>query len=99
MFLCLLITASLSVSLAYGASREEFSAYGRVSAELLNVRNMPTAKGSEVIGQFEEGAIVSVVERYRSDNNTSEWYHVKASDGTEGWVSEKYIEISDSKYP
>ena len=68
----------------------------------MNVRNIPTAKkdtGSEVVGQLDEDTVVNITERYQEDYDASEWFYVKASNGIEGWVSGKYIIISDSCPP
>ena len=96
----LLMIMNIFVCTAHGDSRERFSAYAEVNASRLNVRNIPTVNGSEVIGQLDDNTAVNVIERYRENNNASEWwYYVKASNGIEGWVSGKYLEISDSSTP
>ncbi len=97
-----LMIMNVSIGLTFGYIREQFSAYARVSTRLLNVRNIPTAKkgsGSEVIGRLDEDTVVNVTERYQEDYDAPEWYYVEASNGIKGWVSGKYIEISDSSPP
>ncbi len=97
-----LMIVNIFVGLAHGELRERLSAYGRVNTQRLNVRNIPTAKkgsGSEVVGQLDEDDVLNVTERYQEDYDAPEWYRVESSNGIEGWVSGKYIIISDSGPP
>lgn len=58
-----------------------------VTANVLNVRNKPTTKGSYVVSQLKRGTGVVIL---KSSNG---WYYVKPLDGvgTRGWVSARYI--------
>ena len=79
--------------------RVSLPAVGRVTdiSSELNVRNIPSVKGSTVVDKLNNGFYIEhVLEVFATEN--VDWYHVRYLNGgwTEGWVSGKYINITDS---
>ncbi len=67
--------------------------WGRVTADILNVRANPSIK-ARIVGKLQEGDYVEGSKRQK-DNTGRTWYHVHFQDGlTEinGWVAAEYIE-------
>ena len=70
-----------------------FGWWGKVTADVLNVRANPSIR-SRIVGKLEEGDYVEGSKRKR-DNTGRTWYYVHFQDGiTEinGWVAAEYIE-------
>ena len=70
-----------------------FGWWGKVTADVLNVRAKPSIR-SRIVGKLEEGDYVEGSKRKR-DNTGRTWYYVHFQDGiTEinGWVAAEYIE-------
>ena len=81
---CMLVLISVSTAFAW---------WGRVTANVLNVREKPSIK-SQIVGKLEKGDYVEGTKRQR-DNTGRTWYYVHFQDGiTEinGWVAAEYID-------
>lgn len=61
-----------------------------------NFRNGPGTKNTTIIKLLSAGQIVTVIEKDKYKDVTGEdWYRVKLSDGTQGYVGTGYIEVYD----
>lgn len=82
--------------------RVSLPASGRVATtygDALNVRNIPSVKGSKVVDKIDNGFYIErVLEIFATED--VDWYHVQYIKGgwVEGWVSGKYIQVSQSGY-
>ena len=61
------------------------------SSSFLNLRNIPSVKGSQVVDKLDDEQQITAYEVFAGD--TIDWYKVRTNYGTEGWVSGKYIKI------
>ena len=57
----------------------------------LNLRNIPSVKGSVVVEKLDGGMAFTAYEIFAGD--TIDWYRIRTTNGLEGWVSGKYINI------
>jgi len=73
----------------YVTIKDEAIASGVINADAVNIRTEPDLS-SDIITRLDSGAKLDVYER------TDEWYRVKLSDGTFGWVYKTYLTIRDS---
>ncbi|HHV98864.1 MAG TPA: SH3 domain-containing protein [Clostridiaceae bacterium] len=73
----------------YVTIKDEAIATGVINANAVNIRTEPDLS-SDIITRLDNGVKLDVYER------TSEWYRVKLSDGTFGWVYKTYLTIRDS---
>jgi len=73
----------------YVSIKDGVIASGVINANSVNIRTKPDLS-SDVITRLDNGTKLDVYER------TSEWYRVKLSDGTFGWVYKTYLTIRDS---
>jgi len=73
----------------YVSIKDEAIASGVINANSVNIRTSPDLS-SDIITRLNNGTKLDVYER------TSEWYRVKLSDGTFGWVYKTYLTIRDS---
>ena len=71
--------------------------------DALNVRNIPSVKGSKVVDKINDGFYIGqVLEIFATED--VDWYHVRyikdyeGLNWTEGWVSGKYIQVGQSGY-
>ena len=73
--------------------RQNLPAHGEVTTreDSLNLRNVPTVKGSQVVEKLDSGTPFTAYERFAGD--TVDWYRIRTEYGDEGWVSGKYIEL------
>lgn len=62
---------------------------GTVTAEVLNVRSKPD-KSSDAIAKLNKGNRVIAISR------SGDWYKIKTSDGTVGWVFHEYLTIGSA---
>ena len=61
-----------------------------------NFRNGPGTQNTTIIKLLSAGQIVTVIEKDKYKNvNGEDWYRVKLSDGTQGYVGTGYIEVYD----
>lgn len=58
-----------------------------IDADTLNVRNLPTVNGSEVVGQLKKGMSVKPTLKAFDENGTR-WYYVPDKNG---WISGNYV--------
>ena len=65
--------------------------YTDTSDDQLNLRNIPSVQGSQVVDKLDSGTALTAYEVFAGD--TVDWYRVRTNYGTEGWVSGKYIEL------
>ena len=65
--------------------------YTDTSDDPLNLRNIPSVQGSQVVDKLDSGTALTAYEVFAGD--TVDWYRVRTNYGTEGWVSGKYIEL------
>ena len=61
------------------------------SSSFLNLRNIPSVKGSQVVDKLDDEQQITAYEVFAGD--TIDWYKVRTNYGAEGWVSGKYIRI------
>ncbi|MBQ3654757.1 MAG: SH3 domain-containing protein [Synergistaceae bacterium] len=88
-FLRVILVCAVVLGTVSGA----FGWWGRVRADVLNVRAKPSIK-SRIVGKLEEGDYVEGGKRQR-DNTGRTWYYVHFQDGIteiEGWVAAEYID-------
>ena len=67
------------------------SGYVTTREDSLNLRNIPTVKGSQVVEKLDSGTYFTAYEVFAGD--TIDWYRIRTTEGDEGWVSGKYIEL------
>ena len=67
------------------------SGYVTTREDSLNLRNIPTVKGSQVVEKLDSGTYFTAYEAFAGD--TIDWYRIRTTEGDEGWVSGKYIEL------
>ena len=67
------------------------SGYVTTREDTLNLRNIPTVKGSQVVEKLDSGTYFTAYEVFAGD--TIDWYRIRTTEGDEGWVSGKYIEL------
>ncbi len=65
--------------------------YVDIYEDYLNIRDIPTLKGSKVVEKLNSGTPITVYDVFAGD--TIDWYKVRTNYGIEGWVSGKYISI------
>ena len=68
------------------------SGYVTTREDSLNLRNIPTVKGSQVVEKLNSGTYFTAYEVFAGD--TIDWYRIRTTEGDEGWVSGKYIELN-----
>lgn len=68
------------------------SGYVTTREDSLNLRNIPTVKGSSVVEKLDSGTYFTAYEVFAGD--TIDWYRIRTIEGDEGWVSGKYIELN-----
>ena len=69
------------------------SGYVTTREDSLNLRNIPTVKGSQVVEKLDSGTYFTAYEVFAGD--TIDWYRIRTTEGDEGWVSGKYIELTN----
>ena len=82
----------LACTLILVAGASALGWWGRVTADILNVRAKPSIK-SRIVGKLQEGEYVEGGQSQR-DNTGRTWYNVHFQDGIteiQGWVAAEYI--------
>lgn len=60
----------------------------------LNLRNIPSINGSVVVEKLDGGTAFTAYEIFAVD--TMDWYRISTTEGKEGWLSGKYIQLASS---
>lgn len=63
----------------------------RVTTDALRLRDQPSLS-SNTLATLPQGAVVMEVDDSKPNADGIEWHHVRANDGTEGWMSRQYLE-------
>lgn len=63
----------------------------RVTTDALRLREQPSLS-STTLATLPGGAVVTEVDDNEVTADEIEWHHVRAEDGTEGWMSRRYLE-------
>ena len=63
----------------------------RVTADALRLRDQPSLS-SNTLATLPKDAVVAEVDDDKVDADGIEWHHVRADDGTTGWMSRQYLE-------
>lgn len=67
--------------------------YVAIRDDTLNLRSIPTMKGSQVVEKLYGGTDFKAYEVFAGD--TIDWYRIRTAYGDVGWVSGKYIRLRD----
>lgn len=67
------------------------TATGFVNTTRLNVRNLPSANDSRVIGQIQNGERYTIVGR----NADSSWLEIQLDENSSGWVFARFIDVTN----
>lgn len=67
------------------------SGYVTTHEDTLNLRNIPTIKGSSVVKKLDSGTYFTTYEIFAG--NTIDWYRIRTTEGDEGWVSGRFINL------
>lgn len=67
------------------------SGYVTTREDTLNLRNIPTVKGSQIIEKLDSGTYFTAYEVFAGD--TIDWYRIRTTEGDEGWVSGRFIQL------
>ena len=63
----------------------------RVTTDALRLRDQPSLS-SNTLATLPGGSVVTEVDDNKVSADGIEWHHVRAEDGTEGWMSRQYLE-------